>query len=1291
MPEQDTFLADLDASYAASQKAAPEAAPEAAPDGVGDFVKDTGRALVGGVESAVIGARQTVRGIGKAILPQDMIDTLAPEMNEELQPSIVSNPKYTFNKIAKDITQYGIGFLAGGPVLKGAGLAAKGAAGLIGQSAVGTGLVADAHSERLSNLVQQYPFLENPLTSYLASDPNDGVIAGKFKAALEDAFTTPVALGLFKAIQYGIKSTRGLLKPGSKEALEAETDLAQTMTLLNEAGEQGTLKAEKYAGNIASDEELLALNQVKNNQPLKDATQKVIGEKYGDTGAGFRAAKHEELQSILKTGKFQHGDNPEGISAQLIGKKSTAIYHEGDGIVVRGDSLKPSGRVGESHINPDADPKTATFMLGGKEHSFEEAQQYFAGASKTLSKTQTKAGGPEALQTLAAKSFKGREAFNLTPEQYTQFERDMLHNVGAGEMNDLYTKSLPEGAFNYAKMENRGDVHATLQSLAEVIAPQLDKTMKQGTMSFAEMQRTASLFGSKPDVMMANLRSWGVDAKSIPATFLAAKNWSQSLANEIFRDARSIAIMGSGGESAKLEMMRKVTVLADLEGMMKSVQTAAARTTAAGRIRTAPRYSGADMMTMLDEFGGASKVAKLAEKLAMTEGDPNKIAKMLRVSWQRKVLDTHNELWINSILSGISTHVVNTSTAGVNAFLKPGNMAMGGLIRGDMESVRAGLSAWKGMGSAMKDSFSMARKAFDMERPILSASDKQLEIESTISAGNYNLNPESWMGQGVNWLGKAARLPSRFLGAEDEFWKQMSYRAKLNQSATSESVKLIRAGQLDPNKMVDLLVDGKTVKVSEVDAWVQNKFNEGFNYEVVPEFGPKPTQMGGTDRASLQFANEATFTQSLKIPTWLGNDSFAQTMYRAANSHPMLRGTVLPFIKVPANLLREAAGYTPGINLLRKQFWADMAEGGERASEAIGKMATGSMLMSGATYLAVEGKITGGAPTDPDIRNRMYEKNWQPYSFVFENQDGTKTYVPFARFDPWGLVFGVVGDIAQTFQHVSEESRHSFAASATMAVANMLNSRSYLKGMVDALDVVSGGQGQDGVDKFIRIMNQRAASYIPNVVRVAQPDTEIKEIRSMMDAMMAKLPGFSEGVPAKRGYFGDKVMAPIGWPWHAILPSRIGQETTDSALLELARLSDGPAQAHFKNPEKRVGTLDLTKFPNIEGVTAYDRMMEKLSETDFHDKLNDLVQDDRYKAGTDGDAFYPGSKVTMIKRLESKYHKQALDETLKEFQAQATTLGYDLREMYRADRKNARASKQGRDVTELDRLLELNQ
>ena len=52
------------------------------------------------------------------------------------------------------------------------------------------GVIADAtvfdpHEQRLANLVQKYPRLKNPITEYLASDPNDSAAEGRLKNALE--------------------------------------------------------------------------------------------------------------------------------------------------------------------------------------------------------------------------------------------------------------------------------------------------------------------------------------------------------------------------------------------------------------------------------------------------------------------------------------------------------------------------------------------------------------------------------------------------------------------------------------------------------------------------------------------------------------------------------------------------------------------------------------------------------------------------------------------------------------------------------------------------------------------------------------------------------------------------------------------------------------------------------------------------------------------------------------------------------------------------------------------------
>lgn len=1259
--DYEKFFADLDKENATAQKGAPAADPTAPPPAdpattdsgtVGGFLADTGRALVGGVEAAGRGALQTGATVGNAVIraatPSFLRDDVAQFPDVPQTPTMANEPHYAINKIVKDITQFGVGLVAGGGVMKAAGVGlavgesvGKAALKLGAQSAIGTGIVADPHAQRASDAInelgEKFPFLQNPLTAYLASDPKDGAAEGKLKAVLEDAFTTTIGLGVFKGIQLGYRSSRGLLK--GKELEQAQKEVGDALTTLNEAAETGAIKAEKYPENLVLPDKHLDLFKAdpqlqhvgREEVNVKDLHLEHTLDEKGTESAFKYADQYRSNQDV----------------ADLVVKRDT----DGKLQVMSGNARTVgAGQAGKEKVFAD--------VFTDKPKSYKALTD----DSKRLTDLETQVGGAKVLDKAAAKIEKANEAFDLTPEQYTEFTKKMQQNVIDGKTDELFVEG---GAFNYSKMENKGHIHATLQSMAEVLAPALEKTVKS-YQSFAEMEKTAALFGSKPEVMMANLKTWGVDAKNMPATLLAAKNWGQSLAADIFRDAQAIAITGAGGKSAEVEMMRKISVLADLEGMMKSVQTAAARTTAAGRIRTQARYSGEDMLKMLDEVGGSAKVSKLAEKLAATGGDAAAITGVARVSFLRKIGDTHNELWINALLSGPATHVVNIGTAGFNSFVKPGMIGLGGLLRGDVETAKTGFAVWRGLGSMYKDSFEMARRSFNMERPILSVTDKQLEAESTIGAANYNLNPESWMGQGVDWLGKAARIPSRFLGAEDEFFKQMSYRAKMQVGATQEGMTALKEGKITTDKL---------------DEFIKEQFNKGFEYESIPEFAGRKQVAGetgdlrqtrATDAKGLQYANEATYTQSLKVPTWFGNRSFAETMYQAANSHPVLRGTILPFVKVPANLLREATNFTPGIALLRKQVVEDLAAGGERAAEAIGKQATGSLLMGSAVYLAVNGRITGAAPTDPDIRNRMYEKNWQPYSFVF-GEGENKRYVPFARLDPFGTLFGIVGDIAQTYQHIDEGSRHSHAAAATMAVANLLNSRSYLKGIVDMVDVLSGGQGPDGLDKFERILNQRAASYIPNVVKLAVPDTEIKEIRSMTDALLAKTPYFSKLVEGKRGYFGDKVMAPMGWPWHSLLPVKPSTEVTDPGLLELARLSDGPAGASFGGPDKKVGHVDLTQFKNEKGQTAHDRMLELLNQSDFHAEVNDLVASPDYKQGTDGDSYYPGSRQTDLKKIERKYHREALQDILEEFP--------DLKDLVETDKENKRNASRGEEVS----------
>ncbi|MER9178933.1 hypothetical protein [Mesorhizobium sp. M0767] len=69
--------------------------------------------------------------------------------------------------------------------------------------------VLDPHEDRLSNLVEEFPDLQNPVTNYLAADPDDTAAEGRFKNALESIGADLALVGAVKIIK--------LLRSGDKE------------------------------------------------------------------------------------------------------------------------------------------------------------------------------------------------------------------------------------------------------------------------------------------------------------------------------------------------------------------------------------------------------------------------------------------------------------------------------------------------------------------------------------------------------------------------------------------------------------------------------------------------------------------------------------------------------------------------------------------------------------------------------------------------------------------------------------------------------------------------------------------------------------------------------------------------------------------------------------------------------------------------------------------------------------------------------------------------------------------
>lgn len=912
--------------------------------------------------------------------------------------------------------------------------------------------------------------------------------------------------------------------------------------------------------------------------------------------------------------------------------------------------------------------------------------------------------------------------FEIDEAKTQEFLAHVEAQIKGGHTDDLSTPLMGRGVFNYGKWDSAEHVKRVTIQLADMVNPLVDKHIG-AIRTHDEVRKLADMAGTQPDVFLGDLRIAYESTQNLDSIIVSTKIMAQSITREIISLATNIHT-GLGGGSAKVEILRLKSILQDVLGMGKSIQKSAARGTSAGRIRTSDSYTPEHMMKLLDESG--EDVMALAKRIVLAEGDEEKVAKLIRhtqpteaeitehirgLSTMGKIVSTHNEYWMNAILSGVKTWVVNPVSAVWNTLAQPFNIIVGGATNRDTESIRHGVALYRGLYTTIFDSLEMASRSWRNQTSILDPGNDSIETSlRAISSRYWDVDHDSKWGQGLDAAGTVINTPRRVLTTQDEFFKQINYRANVFAEASGDAYRLVQSGQLDPKKMLPASDDGGTAAINEVEHYIQQRVKSAFEYETIlrQDGTSSRTQTYGLEPRSLRYAQEATFTQPVHIPTHEGWKSIGELVSISA-SHPVLRGTILPFVKVPINITRQFVDYTPITAPLTKRYQEALAEGGVTAAAAKGKLAVGSMLWTAGALLTSQGRVTGGGPGDRVLWDAKVRTGWQAYSFVFGGEDAierdehgniitdNRTYISFRRFDPFGMFFGLAADFHDIYHNLDAKNQDGMAIAMTTAMATNISSKLYLKGVVDAASMLGSGYAKEEVVR--RAMHMRIASYIPNIVGAFNPDDELKHVRTVMDALRAKTPGFSSTVEAKRDYLGKKRVAADGYPWNAINPATVSSAKSGRVEHEMARLATSPVAAKFTVPQEKDGNINLTQYHNAGGQSAYDRWTELVGTIEiggrtFEQKLNDVMQSDRYVNGTDGTSSYHlGNRVAMILAEQERYRLAAKNTMLKEFQDEfdAGKLPFDLRAATQEDTRNKRRVRRGKDPQPIDNLLNLSQ
>ncbi|KPF42089.1 hypothetical protein IP76_18480 [Rhizobium sp. AAP43] len=1076
-----------------------------AADFVGRGLQQT-RATLGSVSTGAIKSAFEVSDFAHEMAG----DPVQPEEWSGFRQTIEAQDKfyadlYAPAAIVSDISQFATGMVGAGKVMglsktvaklkQGATLArgtyetARGAA---------TGFIAiDPHEDRLSNLIQQYPALENPVTEYLAASPDDEAMEGRLKNALEGIGLDVAIAGTFatalKAMRY--------IRQGDDEAAEV------TLKAMDESSTQEA-QPPAVKEQLPEAPEQTAPAQAAN--PAPDGTQPPAIDPMSQPEAAKTPAAAPVVQTRIED---------EDVSAIIKGAE---------------------------------DDLSAIRLYGSREEATAQGHRFTSKGYLPWQKLQ----GPEEVRT-------------LVDNTATALKARLGELKGGDVLSDPKVREM--------------------------------------------VRERASMFNEDTDLLMGQLIKAGDNAKSMVADMEA----SYLIANKMFQDAYAVATkIQSGiltdwaGDATKAgeELKRRLAVATELMGSAKSMSSAAGRSLR--RMRSEFQVSPEDMALLKD-----MDPQKLASLVYASKGEPKKLAEFAKPTFLRRAMEEGQYSLVNSLLWLYPTHLVNVTT---NAFMlaaRPTERWLGGLALGAKGSpIRHQAAKEYGyMLGSLGDGFSAMLEAFkrgDSRLHPHHSSEFFSEGASGVQQGALNFKPltslENIIHNGMiaaNYR-NVVGLPTRALGAIDEFMKTLSYRATVQSKAYVEATQRGLSGQ-------------------DLAQFIERRLSAAFD-----------DSGRGTDLAALKEAQTATFQQDLL------KDTFGRTVQNARTKHPVL-GFVLPFVKTPINVLRYSHKMTPGLNLLQKEYRQMLTGqlGTEQQAQAIGQMTLGATFMALIAVHAANGGITGGGPDDPALRGQLEATGWKPYSIVWEGADGKRRFLPLGKFDPVGLPASIVVDIVEGRKlNEDDKSWDAAAGAALLSIGQRFSDRTFLFNIESFLRALKDPEQHGG-----KYLGQTAANMIPlsSALRgYVNDDPYMREARSFTDYLRKDMPGLSAALPPRRDAFGEPIFRRIG------LTSTDEADTVEAEQNRII-LDTGKG---LGAPDPMKGDVDLRDFKLSNGRTAYDLYQEYMAEPPGRPSLKTtlakLIKSDLYQDLPDGPGDIKGTRLNALLGVVGKYREAAYKRLL---------------------------------------------
>lgn len=706
----------------------------------------------------------------------------------------------------------------------------------------------------------------------------------------------------------------------------------------------------------------------------------------------------------------------------------------------------------------------------------------------------------------------------------------------------------PAGKFeiNHMRIKDEKDIQNVLQNMADKEATKL----KQGSKTWDETTQASASEYKDVNALLGR----DMDRPFTAAEAVASREILSSSAKTLEGLAK-LASSPTASPEDLFKFRRGVEVHKSVQGAVFAGRKATAQSLNAWKIPTGSTKARAQgIATILETSGGSARqMAKMIDSIAGAGGNVSgALGKITMKNWS----DAHYQVWINGLLSSPSTHLANVlGNTGTTLMSIPERYVTAGFdaMKGNGgASLIAANARATGFFSGLKDGMLLmtGKKTND----ILEASLKTESRIDAISAEAWGKAPDSIMGKGLDYIGKAVGLPGYALEKGDLFFKGLNYRMMLNEQATKEALNEGLTGKAFKTRVADLIAN-PTNPINDV---------------------------------STDFARYQTFTDE--------TGGFAKGVGKVVQDSKVGK-YIVPFIRTPANILSYGFERTP-IALLMSDVRNAIKAGGTEGSTAMARIAGGTMLMASVTPFVLDGKITGGGPSNPAERKALEMTGWQPYSVKMGDK-----YLSYERLEPISTLIGLSADIGSIMGQAGDTETEEFIAAASAATFRNMANKTFLSGMTKFVDVVNSGSpgkwenylttmGAGIVQPLGTSVGRKINAYFDPTVRDYKPDDVNGFMKTMFLKAQETIPGLGTTAPPLRDVWGKELsyhhgVAPA---ISAISPIKVKKADTDPVNKIIA-----DNQIPLSLPSRRISGVKLTnkqysEYTKIAGEMAKEEL-----------------------------------------------------------------------------------------------------